>query len=373
MRRLFAVILFALLIGFIYYFPSITDKIYKSDPKNAAEQISYDGVLTIADTVKRTVAGARFGYINKIIYDFEKNHPEIRIELKELKHSDNAEIALRFSLQDNHPDIMPYYVAGCTIDDKYLTPTQNYEIFYDDLDEYFASGLKNGTFKALPVSYEVPVILINTDLLSQLNITLPERFTVDTFFSLLSQIDDTFTNDKLYTFDMFISKNNNLWQPFYLNSDLSKIASLRHIRDDLFKRSENDVLSLFSDSKTAVCILSVSQLRALQNMQNKGSSSDWNIYALPYEKTYISNISFYAALKTDDTLKENAINDFLKNLLSNESQLLLENIMHLPVKDILYEKYPYLNTLKMKDQCVLLEMDMKTLDKIYNEMIQSIP
>ncbi len=373
MRKLVAFILFALLVGFIYYFPSVTDKIYETEPKNTTEQTSYDGVLTVADTVKRTVAGARYGYINKIIYNFEQNHPKIRIELKELKYSDNAEIALRLSIEDTHPDIMPYYVAGSAIGDKYLTPVQNYEIFYNDLNDYFSARLKDGTFKALPVSYEVPVIIINTDLISQLNLTLPEKFTADTFFSLLTQIDEAIANNTLYTFDMLITKNNNLWQPFYLNNDLSKIASLKHIRSDLFGGSEDDVLSLFSDSKTAVCILSVSQLRALQNMQNKGSGSKWCVYALPYSQTYISNISFYAALKTDDALKKDAINDFLKMLLNDESQLLLEDIMHLPVKEVVYEKYTYLNTLKIKDQGVLLDMDIKTLDKIYNEMIQSIP
>lgn len=373
MRKIIAFISFILLIGFIYYFPSITDKIYEIEPKEAQKQTSYDGVLTIADTVKRTVAGSRYGYINKIIYDFEKNFPNIRIELKELKYSDNAEMALRLSLQENHPDIMPYYVTGSVIDDKYLNPTGSYEPFYDDLDDYFSSQLINGTFKALPVSYEVPVILINTQLLSQLNIQLPEKFTAAAFFSLLEQIDGAITKNGLYTFDMLICKNNNFWQPFYLNNDLLKIASLKHTRDDLFGGSEDSIISTFSNSKTVVSIVGVSQLRALQNMQNKGSTDEWHVYALPYEQTYISNISFYASLKTDDILKQTAVNDFLKSLLTDESQMMLEDIMHLPVRDITYEKYPYLNTLKIKDTCLLLDMDSETINKNYNEMIQSIP
>lgn len=371
MRKIIAILSFILLIFFIIYFPRITDKIYEYNP-NYKNQSSYNGVITIADTVKRTVAGAQFGFINKVIYNFEKMFPDVRVELKELKYDDNSEIAVKMSSSDNHPDIMIYYVNNICIDSKYLYDSAFYFPYADYLDEYFFSELKNNAYKALPVSYEVPAVLINTDILKQLNIEIPKEIDRDNFFTLLTRIDSAIGNEKIYSVDLFISKNNNTWQPFYLNGDIIKITSLKHIRTNLLNIEKDDVISSFADSKSAICIVPVSQIRALQNIKDKGGATSFNVYALPYETTYISNISFYAAFNTDDTLKRYAIFNFLKNLLSDDTQLMLQDIMHLSVTDVTYDKYTYLNILKHKKKCVLLDLDSEKINKCYNEMIQNI-
>lgn len=372
MRKLFSILSFIVLIVFIIYFPRITDKIYQFHQYDE-KQTYYNGVITIADTVKRTVAGAQFGFINKVIYNYEKTYPDIRVELKELKYDDNAEIALKLSSSDNHPDIMTYYVNNTSIDNKYLYDNNFYMIFADDLNEYFSSQLKNDAYDALPVSYEVPAVLINTDLLKQLNIDVPKEINKENFFSLLANIDSAVGGNKIYTIDMYLSKKNNIWQPFYFNGDITKIASLKHIRTDLFNKERDDVISSFADSKSVVCIVPVSQIRTLQNMKDKGNNTSFSVYPLPYDTTYICNISFYSALKTDDTLKQYALINFLKMLLSDDTQLMLQDIMHLPVTKVTYDKYTYLNILKSKKHYVLLDLDSEKINKCYNEMIQNIP
>lgn len=372
MRKVFTILSFILLIAFIIYFPRITDKIYEFNPKDEKEN-SYNGVIAIADTVKRTVAGAQFGFINKIIYNYEKIYPDVRAELKELKYDDNSEIALKMSSSENHPDIMTYYVNNTCIDNKYLYDSNFYLAFTDNLSDYFSSQLKNGAYNALPASYEVPAVLINTDILKQLNIEMPKELNKENFFSLLSSIDSAIDNDKVYTIDLYVNKNNNIWEPFYFNGDITKITSLKHIRPNLLNAVKDDVISSFADSKSAVCIVPASQIRTLQNIKDKGGSTSFSVYALPYETTYISNISFYAVFKTDDILKQHALHNFLKNLLTNDTQLMLQDIMHLPVIDVTYDKYTYLNILKYKKDCILLDLDSEKINKCYNEMIQNIP
>ncbi|NMC57722.1 MAG: extracellular solute-binding protein [Eubacteriaceae bacterium] len=370
-NKIIAISLFIILVFFIIYFPRITDKIYKFSP-DVKNKSSYNGVITIADTVKRTVAGAQFGFMNKVIYNYETAYPDVRTELRELKYGDNSEIAVKMSSSDNHPDIMTYYINNICIDNKYIYSSDFYLPYADDLSEYFASGLKNNSYNALPVSYEVPAVLINTDLLKQLNIDIPKEINRDNFFTLLTSIDSALGNDKIYSLDLYISKNNNIWEPFYINGDMSKITSLKHIRPNLLNVENDNVISSFADSKSAICVVPVSQMRTLQNIKDKGGSTSFSVYALPYETTYISNISFYAAFKTDNLLKQYAIFSFLKNLLSDNTQLMLQDIMHLPVKDVAYDKYTYLNNLKYRKKCVLLDLDSENINKCYNEMIQNI-
>lgn len=371
MRKIITIISFVILIFFIIYFPRITDKIYKNNANDKNES-SYNGVITIADTVKRTVTGAQFGFMNKVIYNYEKIYPDVRVELKELKYDDNSEIAVKMSSSDNHPDVMIYYVNNICIDSKYLYDSDFYLSYSDNLCEYFSSELKNNAYNALPVSYEVPAVLINTDILKQLNIEIPKEINRDNFFTLLTTIDSALGNEKIYSVDLFISKNNNIWQPFYLNGDISKITSLKHIRANLLNVEKDDVISSFANSKSAICVVPVSQIRTLQNIKDKGGATSFSVYALPYETTYISNISFYAAFNTDDILKRYAIFNFLKNLLSDDTQLMLQDIMHLPVANVTYNKYTYLNNLKIKKKCILLDLDSEKINKCYNEMIQNI-
>jgi hypothetical protein len=158
----------------------------------------------------------------------------------------------------------------------------------------------------------------------------------------------------------------------FFNGDIAKITSLKHIRPDLLNSSKDDVISLFANSKSVVCIVPVSQIRTLQNMKDKGNNTSFGVYALPYETTYISSISFYAAFTTDDPLKQYAIHNFLKTLLSDDTQLMLQDIMHLPVTNVTYDKYTYLNNLKYKKKCVLLDLDSEKINKCYNEMTQNI-
>jgi len=372
MRKTFALISFAFLIFFVIYFSALTDKIYESNLKTDPAKNSYHGVLTVADTIKRTVAGARFGFINKAIYNYEKMFPDIRVELHELKYEDNSEIALKLSAGANHPDIMTYYVNNISIDDKYLNDQSFYISFTDDLSGYFSEQLKKGAYKALPVSYEVPAVLINADILKQLNVKIPKELNKNNFFSMLKDIDNAIGKGNIYTFDMYISSKNNIWQPFYINNDMTKISSLKHKRVDLFKEGSDNIISTFANSKTAVCIVPSSQIRTLQNMKDKGNSASFSVYALPYDETYICNITFYAAFIADDELKNYAILNFLKSLLTIETQMSLQDIMHLPVIDIKYDKYTYLNKLKYKNNCILLHLEHKEINNSYKDMIQSI-
>ncbi len=368
-KFLLTLLLLCVLTGFILCFPELLDHFYTTN-QPPSEELAYQGVLTIGDTVRRTVAGSRYGYINNLIDGFEKSNPRIRVELKQLKYSDSDEIALRLSESEAHPDILPYYIFSEPIDKMYLCDATDYLPLTADMTPYFTSLVESGAYPAVPVSYEVPTILINNDILRQHSIDIPDTWTAETFLAMLRELDEV-ASDDIYVFDAFIAPSSNTWQPFYENGHLQAIAELTHLRSTLFTAGEDTVISMFADDRTAVCLIQTGQLRTLQNMHNKGSAtSTFSVYPLPYETTYISNIYFYAAFQSEDMAKQAATISLIEHMLNTQSQTELQNLMHLPVTDVLYEDYPYLEPLKHKETCVLLPLDNAGKQVNYDEMMK---
>ena len=381
-KKILRVISYILIIAYIltapYYLNSVfTDKYLVQDDK-----VQWSGVITMWDIPRLTINGSEFGWIKGRIDEYQKLNPNIHIELRELHYDDNKEIAFKAALGEDYPDIMPLFIENEVLPLDHVMPVNLLD--EDDQlisikDSLISTVYKDEKIWGIPVYYSTNVLIINKELIDSIGVKLPKDMDYDTFLSFLKEIEEKETTGEIAPFDFYIGEEANSIMPFffsdggnifsadegsevnfYSNEVVSGLEKLKRIsenlstlHDDYGNRSKVQATTDFYNGKTAVLAGSLTDVNGLLRRNNQDRGFEFELLQYPKGQSeapvyFTEDVGAYAIMDTNSNEKKEALYDFMKFLLSKESQMSLENIGRLPScegYDYNFETHTHLNTL----------------------------
>ncbi|WP_303861586.1 ABC transporter substrate-binding protein [Alkalibaculum bacchi] len=381
-KKILRVLSYILIIAYIltapYYLNSVfTDKYLVKDDK-----VQWSGVITMWDIPRLTINGSEFGWIKGRIDEYQKFNPNIHIELRELHYDDNKEIAFKAALSEDFPDIMPLFIENEVLPLDHVMPVN---LLDDDdqlisiKDSLISTVYKDEKIWGIPVYYSTNVLIINKELVDSIGVKLPKDTNYDTFLSFLKEIEEKETSDEIAPFDFYIGEETNSIMPFffsdganifstneggnvnfYSNEVISGLEKLRRISenlstlpDDYGNRSKVQATTDFYNGKTAVLAGSLTDVNGLIRKNNQDRGFEFELLQYPKGQSetpvyFTEDVGAYAIMDTNSNEKKEALYDFMKFLLSKDSQMSLESIGRLPScegYDYNFEAHTHLNTL----------------------------
>jgi len=381
-KKIIRIILYILIITYIltapFYLNNIFSEKYLSNKKN----VEWSGVITMWDIPRLTVNGSEFGWIKSRIDEYQKHNPNVHIELRELHYDDNSEIAFKAALSEDHPDIMPLFIGNEVLPLDNVMPVNILDRdnqLISIKDPLISTVYKDEKLWGIPVYYSINVLIINKSLIDSLGVKCPPDVNYDSFISFLKEIEEKETSEEIAPFDFYIDDHGNSIMPFffadgasifslneqestnfYSDKVVTGLEKLKRIDQNLTSlhegygnRSKTQVTTDFYNGKTAVLSGSLTDVNSLIRKINQGKGFDFEL--IPYPKGqseipiyFAEDIGAYAIMETNNSNKKEAIYDFMKFLLSKESQQSLETIGRLPAvegSDYKFETHAHLNTL----------------------------
>lgn len=374
--------LYTLTIAYIFIAPHYLNHVFTDKYLVKDNKVEWSGVITMWDIPRLTINGSEFGWIKGRIDAYQKRNPNIHIELRELHYDDNKEIAFKAALSEDYPDIMPLFIENEVLPLDHVMPVNMLDTG-DQLisikDSLISTVYKDEKIWGLPVYYSANVLIINKELIDSIGVKLPKDTQYDTFISFLKEIEEKETSDEIAPFDFYIEEESNSVMPFFFSDGASifsadeggtvnfysdKVASglekLKRIGDDLStlhsdygNRSKAQATTDFYNGKTAVLAGSLTDVNGLIRRNNQERGFEFEILHYPTGQGqnpiyFAEDVGAYAIMNTSNDEKKEAIYDFMKFLLSEESQISLETIGRLPScegYDYNFKTRKYLNTL----------------------------
>ena len=177
------------------------------------EKTEWTGVITLWDYPRLDIrTGTRFGWIKSKIRQFEKQNPGVYIELRELDWNEGPSFLKAAAKIGANPDIAPigsdyFFISGGYLEglDGYISLEERADFISSILD----TAMYNGKTYGIPWMMTGYTMLLNTDIFSERNVSLPENgeWTYEQFVEALKQL----TYNGVYGFNSFI-------EPGYYNT-----------------------------------------------------------------------------------------------------------------------------------------------------------
>ncbi|MPW26375.1 extracellular solute-binding protein [Alkalibaculum sp. M08DMB] len=361
-----------------FYLNNVYTKKYLTD----TSKVEWSGVINMWDIPRLTINGSEFAWIKSRISAYQEVNPNIHISLRELHYNDNKDIAFKAALSNNYPDIMPLTIDNETLPLDHVIPI-NFLDEEDSIisikDELIGTVYKDEKIWGIPVYYSVNVLIINKDIFDSLGVKVPEDLNFEEFISLLKSINEKDIKNEIIPYDFYLGDDSYSYMPFLLsdggnifsndntksidfyNQDvltgLQKLNTIHkqinNLPDNYGLRPKAQVVNDFLNKKTAILAGNLTDINSLLRKSNQGEGFEFIIMPYPKGKTdmpvfFAENVGSYAIMDTGNEEKNQAIYDFMKFLLNEESQNSIESIGRLPVVEGYsydFETYPHLKTI----------------------------
>lgn len=379
LKKIISYLLYIVVIAYILLAPYYLNNIFSEKYLESDQENNWSGVITMWDIPRYTINGSEFGWIQGRIEEYNKLHPDVYIDLRELHYNDNKDFAFQGALREDHPDIMPLYVDGEMIPLDNVLPIAflNSEDPLQSINPEILSTLKKGSdVLGVPVYYSVNLLIINKDLLTNLGIKVPQSFTMDNFITLLNEVNEKDIKNEIIPFDFYTEQGTYTYMPFLVNENntifsqtggnlynnviiegLNKInlikSSIVNLPADFGTRSRSDVITDFVNNKKTVVIAgNLNDVASVIRKQKSNKGFEFEI--IPYfhdngsHKIFADNVEAYAMMDTGDKKKQKAIENFLQFLLEEKAQNTIEIMGKIPAVDSNtydFQNYKYLNDL----------------------------
>lgn len=340
------------------------------------EEPQWQGVITIWDVPRTTIAGSTFGWIKARISEFEKENPGVYIELRELNYENNKEIIEKGALaQDkNKPDILPLFVEGEPIPLKNVEPLEKW-ISQDIIEQLRPEFIQGVTYRnkiyGMPFASSGNVLLINGDLLQSIGLNLPKNkeWTYEEFINFIEKIEKAKGKEDIITFDAYIGKGDGSIMPmllsdggqiyqqeeqrfaFYQPEMVSGFQKLLNVKEKATThkkfgfREKNEVYSdFYENQKTAVLAADSKVIYTLERLKKQDKGFSYKVMPFPNGSIdipiwYSNNLSAYAMMKGEDPEKQKVMAKFLEFLIQGETQQSLRSLGAFPVNQKVKDLY----------------------------------
>jgi len=373
LRRVFTLFLCAVLLVYIFIGPSLLEQMksnYKKSLEPVHKKTQWTGVITLWDYPHLNIGGAtHFGRIKNSIRQFEKQNPGVYIELHELDRLEGPSFMKAAAKIGANPDIAPvgsdfFYMSG-----GYLEELDSF-IGLEDRADFIGSILDtaayNGKLYGIPWMMTGYTMLLNTDMFSERNVSLPENgeWTYEQFTEALKQLTYD-TNGRggpdVFGFNSFIGPGyygifgilmsdgaqiideetgRYIFNTPEALSGLVKLCNLKHrygvAHPNFGIMDKNQAWSTFLNGETAVYIGEARTVPFLRNSQ-AGSGISFIPAMFPAGKSDIPlsvglSVCSYAVFRQKDEEKRKVCMDFIKYITSEESQADLVDLGYFPVR-----------------------------------------
>lgn len=349
-----AIILLYILFGFNYL---NNNRVGYDEIQRDSIDLPWKGVITIWDYPRYdTTTGLRFNHIVPVIKKFEKEHPGVYIEFKQLNWNDGYTKLLAASKIKALPDIAPigadyYFQSG-----NFLEALNNY-IDKTELDDFVSKSLEtvsnDGNIYGMPWMMTGYTMLINKDLFKEKGIELPQdgNWTYNEFIEAVKQLTYD-TNGKggpdVFGFNAYVGARSYsvfgilLCDGARLFDDKSNrytfycpkaISGMTKLYDLKYKHkvtplnfglmSESEVLDGFIKGKTAVIAVSSSKVEYIRSLQS--DKIDFTVANFPVGESEMPFtvgpcVNAYAVTRQEDPKKRELCVDFIKMMTCQEKQ-----------------------------------------------------
>jgi len=314
----------------------------------------WTGILNLWEIASwQTGNGSRVGWLNKRIYEFERRHPGVFIELRLMKpEAANLFIEGKGEGKQVLPDIISFPPGMIANPESILAPI-------DIEDDPSLKRIRRDLMKAAELDGKtmgVPWmmgsygILANVEVLMERNIDIPEGEKWDTEAFLKMVKECAFEKELsrkqkewVYGFDagsgaftfpllsMLWTKENEQLSA----QDVSLLAGLKRgaglVPDGFGLAPEEMVWDRFVNERTAMILGNQRNIYGMLELEEQGKSFEWIVLPLPGIQGegaafFNDQVQFIGAVKQDNPAKEKVAKEFIYSILQEEVQAQLTDL-----------------------------------------------
>ena len=380
LKRAFTLFICLLMIVFIMLGPMLLNRYrvdYNKSYSHMKSEIPWRGVISVWDYPRLNAQnGTRLSWISAKIKQFEKLHPGVYIDFKELDVN-NGSILLKAAVKTGaYPDIAPVGSDYYMMSEGYLEQldgaiTENEKS--DFLPDALESASYDGKLYGLPCMKTGYTMLLNTQLFSEKNVTLPQdgNWTYEQFTEAVKQLTYDTNRRKgpdVYGFNAIIQSGNYHIYGILMSdgaeilsgesgryafdslaalSGFQKLYNLKYTYkatpDNFGEATQMEVLNSFINGKTAVIAApswTIPYLRNLSTGSVEFTTANYPTGTAEIPIAIGSSTCSFGVLKQKEELKRQICIEFVKFLTSSANQEDLKNYGYFPVRktgEILYQ------------------------------------
>lgn len=372
LKRAFTLFLCFFMIVLIFIGPALLQR-YRVDYNKSYEkmksEIPWRGVITIWDYPRlNTKDGTKLSWITSKIRQFEKLHPGVYIDFKELDTVNGPTLLKAAASTGAYPDVAPvgsdyYYMSEGLLEelDPYISEIEK----LDFLPSALESASYRGKLYGMPWMMTGYTLLLNTQLFNERNVPIPQDgiWTYDQFVEALKQL--TFDTNRrkgpdVFGFNSYIQPGsynlygflmsdgaqivNSGWDSYEFYgpqavSGLQRLWQLKHTYKvtppEFGEMTSSQAWASFISGKVAVYTAEAWTIPYLRNL----STGSFEFTAANYpigkeEKPASIGVRTYSfgVFKQKDDNKRRMCVEFVKFLTDAESQEELKNYGYFPVR-----------------------------------------
>ncbi|MGI6705769.1 MAG: ABC transporter substrate-binding protein [Clostridia bacterium] len=361
----FTLFLWACTLLFLIFAPHmIMDKL---DALNPAELLSppkeeWTGILNLWEIASwQTGYGSRVNWLNKRIYEFERRHPGVFIELRLMK----PEAANLFiEGKEVLPDIISFPPGMISNPASILSPMEDNPSLKRVRTELLNAVKLDGKTMGVPWMMGSYGILVNMELTAEREVVIPdaEEWNAEAFLQTVKECSfekelSRKQKEWIYGFDagraaftfplisLFWTGGNEGISA----QEVSLLAGLKRgpglVPDGFAFASEETVWDSFVNGRAAMMLGNQRNIYGMLELEEQGKSFEWIILPFPRiqggrESFFNDQVQFMGAVKQDKPAKEKVAKKFICSILEEEVQAQLTDLGVFPVlanMDRLYE------------------------------------
>jgi multiple sugar transport system substrate-binding protein len=372
LKRAFTLFLCLLMAVFVMLGPGLFHRHrvdYNKSYDHMNEIIPWRGVLTVWDYPRlNTQNGTKLTWISAKIKQFEKQHPGVYIDFKELDVNSGSTLLKAAVKTGAYPDVAPvgnnYYMMS-----EGILEQLDGEITETERADFLPAAIESASYDSklygLPWMMTGYTMLLNTQLFNEKNVTLPQdgNWTYEQFAEAVKQLTYDTNRKKgpdVFGFNSFIQPGSyNIYgilmsdgaeiindengryvfdSPEAL-SGLQKLYQLKHTYNatpnNFGEATQADILNSFINGKTAVITAPSWAIPYIRNLSTGSMEFTTANYPTGKSETPItigSSTCSFGVLKQKDESKREMCIEFIKFLTSAEGQEELKNYGYFPVR-----------------------------------------
>jgi multiple sugar transport system substrate-binding protein len=342
---------------------------YNEGYEKMRAEIPWRGVITVWDYPRlNTTNGTKLSWMTAKIKQFEKLHPGVYIDFKELDIDSGDTLLKAAASTGAYPDIAPigsdyYFISKGLLEelDSYITEIEK----VDFLPSALESASYRGHIYGLPWMMTTYTLLLNTQIFNERNVPLPQdgSWTYEQFVEALKQLTYDTNRRKgpdVYGFNSYIEPGNYNLYAFLMsdgaevvNSDwkryefhgpqalsgLQRLWALKNTHkvtpESFGEMSSGQAWASFINGKVAVYPAKSWTIPYLRNLSNRNFEFTVANYPTGSEEVPISigdSVCSFGVFKQKDDKKREICIEFVKFLTAAEGQEELKNYGYFPVR-----------------------------------------
>lgn len=317
-------------------------------PPKPEEASEYVGILRVWDKEALTVSGSKFAFIETVCQEFS----ELGRTFALLKCISAVESEQNYAavLEAQNADVICARLGELSVPTERLLndPELSLELS-GQCEEYIVPNAGAGLI--VDVYANVSVLLVNTDILASLKISLPEKLGKAEFLELLAEIKAKNSDEELTVLSVISDADSPLLPLMFGFAEGSTDAdrlSFAHEVESYLSDPPADEQSFYA-ARSALLLGDLRSVNYLLRREMGGREVfGYEQLAMPSDTEsylYICDIASYAFFDCADEAKKEALRTFARYLHSYEVMRYTENLGMLPAvrhEEMKYSRYPHL-------------------------------